>query len=124
MKSYYNELNITEAFNLVQKAEKYIPEDPKFKELASRIVISKVTILTDPPGADVYIREYSDINGEWKNIGTTPIDSMKMPRFTFYQVRIEKPGYENVLAVASTAIDTLSRKLFQDRNNTSGYGLC
>ncbi len=70
IEKYFNELNTTEAFNLVQKAEKYIPDDPALKNWASRIV-KKVTILTDPPGADVYIREYSDTKGRmeenWHN---------------------------------------------------------
>jgi len=108
----YNEFKFTEAFNLVQKSEKYIIDDPVLKNWASQIV-KKVTILTDPPGADVYIREYSDTKGEWKKIGTTPIDSMKMPTFTFYQVRFEKSGYDTVLAVTETSIDTLYRKLLE-----------
>jgi dienelactone hydrolase len=110
IEKYFNELNIDEAFKLEQKAEKYIPNDPKLKSWSSRIV-KKVTILTDPPGADVYIREYSDINGEWRKIGTTPIDTMKFPWFTFYQVRLEKAGYDKVMAVTETSIDTLYRKL-------------
>jgi hypothetical protein len=119
IEKYFNELNITEAFNLEQKAEKYIPDDPVLKNWASRIV-KKVTILTDPPGADVYIRDYSDINGEWKKIGTTPIDSMKFPWFTFYQVRFEKPGYDTVLAVTETSIDTLDRKLLEAGKTPQG----
>ncbi len=98
IEKYYNELNINEAFKLEQKAEKYIPDDPVLKNWASRIV-KKVTILTDPPGADVFIKEYSDTNGEWKKIGTTPIDSMKFPWFKFYQIRLVKNGYDTVLAV-------------------------
>jgi len=58
----YNETNFTAAFNLVKKVEKYIPEEPKFKELALG-VIRKLTVLTNPSGADVYIREYSDCWG-------------------------------------------------------------
>jgi dienelactone hydrolase len=108
-----NELKMTEAFNLFQKAEKYILQDPKFKELALNVV-SRLTILSDPPGADVFIREYSDIDGEWKKLGRTPIDSMKMPNFSVFLMRIEKEGYENVLAVAPTAEDTLYRKLFKE----------
>jgi dienelactone hydrolase len=119
IEKYFNELNITEAFNLEQKAEKYIPDDLKLKNWASRIV-KKVTILTDPPGADVFIREYSDINGEWKKIGTTPIDTMKFPWFTFYQVRLEKEGYDKVLAVTEASIDTLFRKLLEAGKTPQG----
>ena len=55
-----NEMNFSEAFQLVQKSRKYLQSDPKFNELAT-LVTTKLTILTDPPGADVYIREYSDL---------------------------------------------------------------
>lgn len=107
----YNELNLIQAFNLLQKAEKYIPENQNLNEWDSRIT-NKVTFLTDPPGADVYIREYSDINGLWEKIGITPVDSIKMPRFTFYQVKFIKGGFDTVLAITTTSLDTLKRKLF------------
>ncbi len=110
--------DVTSAYNLLQKAEKYIPKDPKLRELYS-LASSKLTIITDPPGAEVYLREYSDTNGIWKKVGRTPIDSIKVPGSSFwltdiaYLIKIEKPGYENTLAVASTTKDTLYRKLFK-----------
>jgi dienelactone hydrolase len=109
---------ITDAFSLVQKTEKYISDEPKFKELSS-LVTFKLTLITDPPGADVYIREYSDLEGEWKKLGRTPIDSVKIPGSSFYLTnsfyltKIEKSGYEDILAVTSTEKDTLYRKLFK-----------
>jgi len=36
-----------------------------------------------PKGADIQIRAYSDLNGEWISLGKTPIDSLKMPKYTF-----------------------------------------
>jgi eukaryotic-like serine/threonine-protein kinase len=119
IQQFVNEFNMRSAFNLIQKTEKYISEEPKFKELAS-LATSEFTILTDTPGADVYIREYSDNKGEWKKIGSTPLDSIKMPSFTFYLTRIEKPGYEDVLAITTSDLgqlyrkDTLYRKLFRE----------
>jgi eukaryotic-like serine/threonine-protein kinase len=113
-----NKGDVAAAFNLLQKAEKYISGDPKLKQLSS-LVTSKITILTDPPGADVYIREYSDTSGKWMKLGKTPIDSIRLTGSSFwltsetYLTRIEKPGYEDILAVASTTNDTLYRKLFK-----------
>ena len=118
MELLINKGDISSAFNLVQKAEKYIPKEPKLKELSS-LVTSKLTILTDPPGADVYIREYSDTIVKWVKLGKTPVDSVRVPGSSFwlasttYLTRIEKQGYEDILAVASTTQDTLSRKLFK-----------
>ena len=120
-----NKSDIPAAFILAQKAEKYISKEPKFNELSS-LITSRLTILTDPPGADVYIREYSDTAGAWEKIGTTPISSLKMPgsKFyltsSFYLARIEKPGYQNILALTSTEKDTLSRKLFRNDSIPAG----
>ena len=113
-----NKTDIATAFSLVQKAGKYISEEPKFRELSS-LVMSCLTILTDPPGADVYFREYSDIDGKWKKLGRTPIDSSKIPGSPFWQassiylLKIVKPGYETVFAVISTSDNSLQRKLFK-----------
>jgi len=113
-----NKGNFSVAFSLLQKAEKYISKDPELNELSS-LTTSKLTFLTDPPGADVYIREYSDTSGQWIKLGRTPLDSVRIPGSSFWQAsasyltRFEKPEYENVLAVASTAQDTLYRKLFR-----------
>jgi eukaryotic-like serine/threonine-protein kinase len=113
-----NKENFADAFILVQKAEKYISKEPKFQELSS-LANCKLTILADPPDADVYIREYSNTEGEWKKLGRTPIDSAKIPGSSldqaslYYLTRIEKTGYEDVLAVTSTTRDTLYRKLFK-----------
>jgi dienelactone hydrolase len=108
-----NELNLSAAFNLIKEAERYISKNKELEELAA-IATSKVTFLTDPSGAKVFIREYSDSLGKWKKLGTTPIDSIELPSWSFYLTRIEKPGFEDVMAVTSTAPDTFSRKLFPE----------
>ena len=110
--------DVTSAFRLVQKARKYISEDPDFRELSSRVEFD-LTVLTDPPGADIYIKGYSDLDGRWKSLGRTPLIGVRMPGSQFwtevsvYQLRIEKPGYEDVLAVVASDEDTLSRKLYR-----------
>lgn len=101
------------AFDLMKEAEKYISDEPEFQELKSN-VIDKLTILTDPPGAEIYFRDYENPDRGWENIGITPIDSLELPRLSFFQVRIEKPGYEEVMAIASTRQDTFYRKLFPE----------
>jgi dienelactone hydrolase len=112
IKKFYEESNNIEAFNLATKAEKYIPDDPGLKDWISKLV-SRLTILTDPPGADVYLKEYSDTSATWRLIGKTPIDSIRMPASSCYRLRFEKPEYETVFAVTMTDVDTLSRKLFR-----------
>ena len=113
------ETKTVDAFNLVQKVERYISKNPKYQELAA-IATGRLTILSDPPGADIYIRKYSDINGEWTYLGKTPADTVKLPFFTPYLVSLEKPGYESATGISITQLiketlapDTLFRKLFK-----------
>ncbi len=113
IEQFINELNLTAAFNLVQKAEKYISKNPKFKELSS-FISGEFTIHTDPPGADIYVKEYKDIENDWRFLGTTPVDSISMPIYTFYRWKIEKAGYDTVLAAAPTGLRTLYRKLHKN----------
>lgn len=112
----YNEFKFEEAFDLVKITEKYIPNDPQFRTWESRLT-RKITLISDPPGAAVFIRNYSGSEREWERIGTTPIDSMKFPVFSFYQVKLEKEGFETMLEALATTFDlktdTFSRKLFK-----------
>ena len=118
IEQFINKANIADAIKLVQKAGKYISKEPKFQEL-STFVTSKLTIQTDPPGADVCIKEYSDTDGKWRKIGRTPIESAKIPGSSFwqassiYRLKIVKSGYETIFTVISTTEDSLHRKLFK-----------
>ncbi len=121
-----NKGDMRAAFNMVRKAEKYLPENPKLHELSS-LTTSDMTILTDPPGADVYLKEYSGTDDEWEKVGKTPIKNLRIPGSSYWQssslylAKMNKQGYEEILAVISTTDDTISRKLF--RNGTIPEGM-
>ncbi len=55
------------------KAGKYISQELRVHRV-DLWSTSDLTILTNPSGADVYFREYSDLEGEWKKLGKTPIE--------------------------------------------------
>ena len=119
VEKFYDNSNYIEAFNIATKAERFIPENPELKDWLSKVV-TRLTVLTDPPGADVFIKEYSDTAGIWKKLGQTPLENIKVPVSIFYRFKIEKPGYETVFAVTRTGIDTLSRKLFKEGTIPTG----
>ena len=53
---------------------------------------SRVTqVRTDPPGAAVYVNSYA-ADGQWDLIGTTPLDSARIPRGVT-RLRLELDGY-------------------------------
>jgi dienelactone hydrolase len=114
-----SEENYIKAFNLAQEAEKYISHDPDFRKTASDF-IGKLTIMTEPLDADVYIRKYNGDEGEWEKIGKTPVDSVKLPNWIYYQVKLVKEGYGDVYAIASASYDTLFRRMFRTEEIPEG----
>ena len=119
-----NELNTIEALKLTQIAEKYIPEDSTLIKLTTQFTC-RLTVLSDPPGAEVYIKEYKDVDGEWQLLGTTPIESTRMP-IAFFMWKFEKPGYDSVLAAMPSPragffrLDTIFRTLHKRGDTPQG----
>jgi hypothetical protein len=76
-----------------------------------------MTILTNPPGANIYTTPYSDPDAEWEYLGKTPVVDMMMPTWSYFRRRIEKEGYASVLSVSYTFRD----KIFGTRHNTESH---
>jgi eukaryotic-like serine/threonine-protein kinase len=92
--------NYAEAYKLAVQAEKYLPHDPKLSELLSRIAFS-ISIKTEPPGARVYMTEFTGPESDWRYLGVSPIDKIRLP-VGYFRWRMEKEGYETVLAASPT----------------------
>lgn len=98
----------TEAYKLAEEAEKYIPEDPTLANLFGRISL-KINVKTEPSGARVYMKDYKSPDEEWKYVGLSPIDQLRVP-IGISRWKIEKEGYETVLAAATTFTVDISRE--------------
>jgi predicted esterase len=61
----------------------------------------KVSIPSQPEGATVYRRAYSEPNAEWQPLGKTPVHDVRIPR-GFSLMRIELPGFDDVLRIVGT----------------------
>lgn len=67
-----------DAFDLAQEVEAVIANDtvpvrlwPQFSTF--------LTIHSEPDGDDVFVRPYTEVDGEWTLLGRTPIDSVRYP---------------------------------------------
>ncbi|MCJ7579410.1 MAG: SUMF1/EgtB/PvdO family nonheme iron enzyme, partial [Candidatus Aminicenantes bacterium] len=89
-----------EPFRLAEEAEKFIPKNSKLAELFLRCSLD-VKIETDPPGADVYVKEYANPEGEWEYLGVSPIEKARLPIGNF-RLKMEEEGYETALAASSS----------------------
>jgi cephalosporin-C deacetylase-like acetyl esterase/predicted Ser/Thr protein kinase len=88
------------AYRLAEKAETYIPRDPKLAGIFSKCSL-RIDIKTEPPGAKVFMKEYAAPASDWTYLGISPIEKTRLP-IGIFRWKIEKEGYETVLAAAST----------------------
>jgi PEGA domain-containing protein len=54
-----------------------------------------VKVHSEPPGADVYVRDYDNPKSAWLLLGKTPLDQNRLPH-AFYAFRLSKDGFETV----------------------------
>lgn len=92
--------NLEEPYLLVEQAETILGEDPELEALASQVSLN-IDVLTEPAGARVYRKAYDRPEAEWTFVGETPLEGIRVP-IDVFRWRIEKDGYEPVMAVASS----------------------
>lgn len=92
--------NLTPAYRLGEKAETIIPHDARLAELLSQCSL-KIDIRTEPSGASVYMKDYDAPESEWSYLGVTPIEQIRLP-IGIFRWKMEKEGYETVMAASST----------------------
>jgi len=98
----------TDAYALAEEAEKYIPDDPTLTSLFEKISL-RINVKTEPSGARVYAKDYKSPDAEWKFVGLSPIEQLRVP-IGIRRWKIEKDGYETVLAAATTFNVNISRE--------------
>ncbi len=102
-----------EAVRLAERASRYAPEEiGRIRETWFDLDID-----TTPAGAEVTIRNYSNLDGEWHRLGTTPIRGSKVP-FVPYRVRITKAGF--VPIDVSHPVGALTITLVDERSAEPG----
>ena len=92
--------NLAPAYLLAEQAEKVIPKDRRLTELFSKCSLY-INIKTEPAGAKICMKEYSDPDGEWRYLGVSPLAKIRVP-VGIFRWKLEKEGYETVQAAAAT----------------------
>jgi dienelactone hydrolase len=90
--------NYWAAYELAVKAEKYVPDDPLFKRLSERIT-REVKLNSNPTGARIYAKPYTDVGSDWRYLANTPADSLRLP-WGFSRIKLEKEGFRTVYDIA------------------------
>jgi len=82
------------AFRLARKVDRFVPNEPELRRLRRDIWVP-ISVYTEPPGADVSIRDYAADPKDWESLGKTPVLNLRLPAGNF-AVRIAKPGFVEV----------------------------
>jgi len=91
-----------EGYRLYRQAVKDAPRDPVIEKWAGQHLLL-FPVITTPPGADAYAKDYTDVNGPWEYLGQTPLSNLRLP-FGHYRWKFTKPGYMPIEVGAETNI--------------------
>ena len=86
-----------EAFDAAVRAEAVIPQHPGLVELWP-IISRSASIDSRPPGAEVVYRKYGDRDGEWRQLGRTPLAAVKVPKGAL-EWKVALAGYADALDI-------------------------
>jgi dienelactone hydrolase len=70
-----------EANDLATEAAKYLGDDPTLEEAWSSVTMP-INVTSDPPGAKIFAKVYTDPDADWRKLGTTPLEDFRFPAGT------------------------------------------
>ena len=111
---------IDQAFRLVRETEQYIPNDPLLERLVQGFTVP-VSLHTNSPGAEIYMRTYSALNEQWTFLGKSPLENIRVP-WNYFRWRIVKPGF-GTLDVASVVVPNMTVNFLIDAADSIPEGM-
>ncbi len=107
-----------EAFDLAAEARALVPNDPELAKVWPEASAAP-DLTTDPPGADVYLRQYNGPEQSWRYAGKSPLHGVALPR-SFLLVKASKPGYEPTTVAAATWSSRIGLRLHAEGTTPAG----
>jgi predicted Ser/Thr protein kinase len=88
-----------DAYRLAQRARQAAPTDPRVRRALFGATLPLT--MTEPVGADVFFKDYTDIDGQWEAVGRVPLKEVRVPQGQL-RWKIVKDGFDD--AEGSSAI--------------------
>jgi DNA-binding SARP family transcriptional activator len=92
------------AWTVARRARALDPADPELGRLLPEFTWLWPELHTDPPGARVLRRPYGDPDAPWEELGTTPLDTFRLPLGATV-LRIELEGHRPAYTVPDDYLD-------------------
>lgn len=89
------------AFQVLQRAEKYLPDDARLRDLWNENT-QPVSVTSDPAGAEVSIQDYVTPDGPVMKLGMTPLKDVRMPK-GYFRWWVAKPGVAPMVVASDTS---------------------
>jgi len=89
------------AWTLIQRARSIVPDDLHLRQIADSNS-QLVSITSDPSGATVAIQDYLFPKSAPVNLGTTPLQNIRIPR-GYFRWTLQKPGSGTVVVAPETS---------------------
>jgi serine/threonine protein kinase/cephalosporin-C deacetylase-like acetyl esterase len=80
-----------EAYRIMTEIEDLLADDPEFRERMARMS-AEVSVVTDPPGATVFVKPYVTADAPWEKIGVTPIEGHRL-MYHWMRWKVELAGH-------------------------------
>jgi serine/threonine protein kinase/dienelactone hydrolase len=80
----------TQAFMLLHRGQASLTSDAALAKVRDSF-LWPITIETMPPGADLYVKPYDDVESEWQYLGRSPLATHGC--FCYFRWRVSKPGF-------------------------------
>jgi tRNA A-37 threonylcarbamoyl transferase component Bud32 len=107
-----------EAFDLAQEARKLAPGEPEIAKLWPEVSATP-DLTTEPPGADVHIRQYDRPEQPWRYVGQSPLHGVPVP-FGYMLVKVSKAGYETTFGSNPTWASRMEYRLHPEGTTPAG----
>lgn len=99
----------TAAYDMALEAEKYLPDDSVLLALWPKVATT-LNINSNPPGAEVWWKDYDKPESEWRMLGITPLENVRVPRI-YLRFEVRKSGYQTIEYAGPGAYQKLAKYL-------------
>ena len=84
---------------LVERAQRYLPNDPDIVKFAANT--RKISVTSAPSAATVQIQDYRTPSGPWKTLGTTPLNNIEVPK-GYFRWKVSLAGVGEMMVAPET----------------------
>ncbi len=81
-----------DAYRLAQRATRAAPGDPRVRR--ALVAATGPLTITEPAGADVYFKDYGDVDGQWELVGRVPLKDARVPQGQL-RWKLAKDGFDS-----------------------------